>query len=1000
VVDVLDRRAFIGREREVARLLAMLDTIERDGGRTVVVAGEAGVGKSRLLARLIEVAGDRAQNAIGACLPVGSGALPFAPFVEVLRGIVRRTDPALLPALLGPGRGQLARLLPEIASRDADAVAAAFAGEADPTSKVRLFELVLGLVQRLARQRPLILGIEDVQWADRSSAELVAFLVRGLRDDPVLVVLTLRAEPASNLEEGSTPRELVAELERDEGVERIDLEPFGRAEVADQVAALLDDRPSPALVDALYERADGNPFFIEELVLSGAAEPDRDVPAVVRDVVAARLAGLTPRTRDVLRAATVGGRAIDEALLGEVLGLDARAIAAALREAVDAGVLERDPLVADRPAAFRHALLRETVEAELFPAERVELHRAFAEALESRGDRSRRPDPADLARHWDGAGVPERALGPMVSAARAAEAVYAWPEALELWQRARVLFASVVDADVMASMSLGELIGRGADTAVLAGDHAAAIQLGRAAIDAVDAEADPVLAGILRNRLRWYLWESGDRRGAAEAVAAALALIPADPPSQARASALAQHAGVLLFAGDYAASRTEAEAALAMARELESPSEIALALGVLGWGLAALGDVDAGLERFREGQAIAEAIGSAEGTAVAAINLVSLLDRIGRSSEELTAATESAALMDRLGLGRTYGSLLLGYAAKAQLVLGRWDDVEQTTAAALRNGAADRAELWLSINRARLLVGRGFLAGAAKLLERSRAIEGRLGGTEFAGSLLLAEAELAMWRGELGAVRACAAAGIELARDGPPDAALAWLAIVTIRAEADARDRMAARAEQADVPVAAQVEIEAAIRSVLATRPELQVGDRTDAIQAQLRAERARLAGTASPDLWSQVAAAWTELGRPYAAAYARFREAEATLASRGSREAASDALRRARVDAGSLGAAPLLGLIDGLARAGRVPLATPDVGVGEASGDADPYGFTPREREVLELVAGGRTNQQIAERLFITRKTASVHVSNVMAKLGAANRGEAAAMARRLGLC
>jgi DNA-binding CsgD family transcriptional regulator/tetratricopeptide (TPR) repeat protein len=1004
VVDLLERRAFVGRERELASLLALFDEVAAGSGRTAVVAGEAGIGKSRLIAQLERVTSERARSETGACLPIGTGGLPYGPFVEILRRIVTAAGPQALPALLGPGRSVLIRLLPEVATRDAEVAAAGDDGAGtdgnglDPTAQGRLFEIVLGVFRRLARERPLLLAIEDIQWADRSTRELLAFLVRALRDDPVLLVLTVRSDD----ELGRATLDLLAELERDEGVERIDLVPFGRAEVADQAGALLDEAPEPDVIDRLFERSDGNPFFVEELVLSGAAGSE-DLPAVVRDVVAARLAGLSTQTREALRAATVAGRTIDEELLADVLFVQPRAVAAALREAIGAGVLERDSVDGDgsgRPPRFRHELLRQAVAAELFPGERASLHEACAEALVRRVADGRVPvEPSDLARHWDEAGRPARALRPMVEAARAAESVFAWPEALEAWLRARALHDQVPDGADIAGIDLATLDGEAADCAVLAGEYPTAIQLGRAAIDALEPGADPTLAGTLHNRLRWYLWEAGDRRGAAAAVDAALALIPSEPPSQARAAALAQRAGILLFAGRYRESEADARQAMVIAKAVGAPGEEALAAGVLGWDLAALGDVEAGLRQFREGQAIAASIGSPEGISLAAINLVSLLDRVGRSQEQLETALREYRTSERLGVGRTYGSLILGYAAKAQLVLGLWDELDRTTLDAIRSGASDRGELWLSINRARLLAARGRLVEAAALIERCRVLERRLGGTEFHGSLLLAEAELAIWQGDLETTRRAGVAGVELAGTaGPPDSSLAWLAILVIRAEADALERAAGGArETADRAAAirrAEV-VERAVRAAIGERPELGAGERAEAIGELLLAERSRLDDRPDPALWEAVVAGWSTLARPYAAAYARFRQAEAAIATRGSRDAAAALLAAARSGAEALGAIPLRELIDRLARAARLSIDGPAA----TTNLDDPYGFTPREREVLALVAEGRTNHQIAEALFITRKTASVHVSNIMAKLGAANRGEAAALAHRLGL-
>jgi DNA-binding NarL/FixJ family response regulator len=164
-------------------------------------------------------------------------------------------------------------------------------------------------------------------------------------------------------------------------------------------------------------------------------------------------------------------------------------------------------------------------------------------------------------------------------------------------------------------------------------------------------------------------------------------------------------------------------------------------------------------------------------------------------------------------------------------------------------------------------------------------------------------------------------------------------------------------------------------------------------------AEASRVDGRPDPAAWRAVAEAWAAFDRPYFAAYARWREAEAALAG-GDRAGATEALRAADVAAAVLGAQPLRDAVDALARRARIALVAPaEERVAEPAVEEDPFGLTPREREVLALVADGRTNRQIAERLFISESTAGVHVSNILGKLGVASRGEAAAIAFRLGL-
>ena len=1000
MADLLGRSTFIGRVPELARLQGLLRGVGRGAGRTVVVAGEAGIGKSRLLARFDEAArDDGALVLVGACLETADDGVPYAPFVEILRDLVRATPAGRLPALLGPARAELGRLIPELATRAADVPAPS---DADRAGQARLFELILGVLERLAAERPVVVEIEDVHWADRSTRELLDFLVRSLRDDPALIVLTLRTDeagvPVGNLA-------LVAEIEREEHVDRLDVVRFGREEVEQQLAGLLGEPPDPALVDRLLARSDGNPFYVEELILAGG-NPDRDIPPVLRDVVAERIGTLSEPARGVLRAAATAGRRIDDELLAAVLELPLRTLADALREAVAAGVLVRGEFREGPAVEFRHALLQEVVSAELFPGERLALHARLAEALERRVAEGRDVSPSEIARHWDGARRPDRALGPTIRSAEAAERVYAFGEASRLWARADALATLSPAAAASVPTRRDEMLERAADAAVLAGDYRTAVSLGEAALAIVDADREPVRAGHLHERLRWYLWESGDRKAAAEAVEAALRLLPAGVPSVARARALAQHAGILLYAGAYGEAVRQADASIAESIAADAPDERGLALGVLGWSLAVLGDVEAGIERFREGREIGERLGDVEGMALAAANLASLLDRIGRTQQSLEAAAAGYATTERLGVARTYGGLLLGFRAKAEFALGRWDEALASTELGLRRGATDRVELFLLTVRARLFAARGQYDESAKLLRRARGIEDRLGGTEWLGWLLVAEAELAAWESRLAVVREAAAHGVELAaRGGLPDPALAWLAAALLRAEADAAAASRSRLAGPDPAAAATLAwIDAAVESAATTRELLAGSTRGMALLEQLRAERARLAhdkDSGLPTRWAAIAAGWAEAGRPYPAAYARYREGESLLASRGDRAAAAASLGAAAQVAGNLVAGPLLGLITTLARQARLTLdgasvQTPGVDGGDG---ADAIGLTERETEVLQLVAAGWSNQDIADALFITRKTASVHVSNIMGKLGVASRVAAAATAHRLGL-
>ena len=753
-------------------------------------------------------------------------------------------------------------------------------------------------------------------------------------------------------------------------------------------------------------RSGGNPFFVEQLTSTFAVGRDgRGLPPGLRDVLTARLVGLPDPTQRLLRAASAAGRWVDDDLLAAVLDIPPQIVADALRPAIVQGIL----IDADRAHdghggyAFRHALVAEVAYADLLHGERDRLHAAFGRELERRGEIGGVPvTPAELAHHWVAARDGARAAPALVEAGAAAESVYAFAEArrhyelaLELWDH---------DSQPPVTRDRVTVLQRAAECAVLTGAYGRAIELGRAAItteqiaEAADGRPDVTRLGALHDRRRWYLWEAGDRVAAEAAVNEALRLIPSEPPSAARARSLAQSAGLRLFAGDPREAEVIATEAIRTARAAASLSDEALGLGVLGWSKAVTGDVEPGVATYRRGLAIAERLGGVEGIALGHANLAALLDRVGRTEASLTAAREGYAIARRLGVARTYGGGLMGHVAKALFDLGRWDEAAAAADEGLDLDPVGRSAILLHLVRARVDTNQGRFDAAAEHLRQAGEIGVALAGaTSYRAALLAGIAELAAWQGRLPAVRAALdEAVVSLDEHLPLDPALGWLAWHALRAEADAAELARARREAAPLR-----EIDRRVAPIaerlLGGRASVAATDgRLAAMVGLCQGELARVRGRSDPAGWARTAADWDGLGRPAPAAYALYRSAEALLGSHGERSAAAIALREAHVASVRLGAAPLRHDIERLARQARIDLT---LARSESERSADPLGLTEREAEVIRLVAAGQSNQQIADALFITRKTASVHVSNILGKLGVANRVEAAAVAHRLGL-
>ena len=364
---------FVGRGTELSTLVAGLESAVTGEPVVVLVGGEAGVGKTRLVEEAATRA--RAEGArvlTGGCIEVGGEGLPLSPVVDVLRSLMRQMTDDELDGVLGPARVELARLLPEL-----DPHRPASAAPAGAEGNARVLELMFGVVERLAADRPLMLVIEDLHWADRSTLDLVALLVRALRDARVLLVITFRSD---ELHRSHPLRPLVTGWERVRSVRRIELQRFTREEVASQLEAILDDRPTRAMLDLLYERSEGNAFLIEEILaaLQAGAGPE-ELPATLRDVLLARAEQLPAQTLTLLRIAAAAGRSVPDGLLARVADLDDASLDAALRDAVEHHLLVIDE--SGQGYRFRHALTRDAIYSDALPRERVRIHAAYAEAL-------------------------------------------------------------------------------------------------------------------------------------------------------------------------------------------------------------------------------------------------------------------------------------------------------------------------------------------------------------------------------------------------------------------------------------------------------------------------------------------------------------------------------------------------------------------------------------------------------------------------------------------
>lgn len=948
---------FVGRDAELETLGEAFDRARNQAMATVLLGGEAGVGKTRLIGRFAEQAAQEGAHVlIGGCVELSAEGLAYAPFTAALRQLVRETSAAEVAALLPDGAGRdLARLLPEFGEPSGD-------GETE-TARARLFELILMLLERLAERRPVVLVVEDIHWADRSSRDLMVFLSRNLRTAPVLMVMTYRSD---ELHRTHPLRPVLAELGRFDGVVRIDLPRFTQAEVAAQMAGILGTTPEFTRVDTVFERSGGIPLFVEAILESG---DDYSVPDSLHDLILGSIERLPEETQRVLRTAAAGGVRVGHALLAAVSGLSDIELEDALRPAIAANVLQ----VADGGTyAFRHALIREAVHDELLPGEHARLHARYAEEIER--DRTLVPPgraAIEIAHHWYSARNDLWALISAWEAAEKANRSFAYTEQVQLLERVLALWDKVPDAAERIGADHVTILERASQAAYVSGDMDRAMKFVRAALAELDEEAAPERVAELLVR-RANIKSQKGKPSWLDDLRRAERLVPS--PTETRVNVLTRLGNVLMLCEQTVEGTTFTEEALRIARQMGDECLEADLLLNLAIGQAFSGYLERTVAINEHALAMGKRLNSPRIVLRALANNVDALNKLGRSKEAVVLAVEGEKLARQYGRYRHQGVFIANNRAEALTSLGRWDEAIEVIERAIMMGSTLRNRWHLLRVQAEIAIARGEEDRARELLTEIGVFAPRRGETaqERANNAFL----LLIWhllRGE--PLRAVESAEKILADSVPAKKdTLGWRLLATMRLVCDA-------AEPVD---AARV---AALRAA------------TDELTADMGgsgavSEAFRLVYQGEFDA---AAEAWRRLGRPYVRAEALLHAAMGA-ARAGDREGAGARLREAHPLATALRAAPLVARIESLARRVGAPLHGRAGSDKRRPGTGSPA-LTRRELEVLRLVAAGRSNRDIAAELFISAKTVSVHVSNILPKLGVSTRAEAAAAAHRLSL-
>ncbi|MGW7007485.1 helix-turn-helix transcriptional regulator [Streptomyces sp. NPDC054933] len=999
---------FVGRISELTQLDAALARARAGEPQALMVGGEAGVGKTRLIEEFLSrscAAG--AVTAIGGCVEMGADGLPFAPVATVLRALHRQLGDELATAAAGL-EGELARLLPELgeATREAH----------NETGRVGLFELTARLLERLAADRMLVVAIEDLHWADSSTRELLSYLLRSLHRAHLVVVVTYRSD---DIHRRHPLRPFLAELDRMRTVRRIELCRFNRAEVQAQMAGINGSEPGQALVDRVFQRSEGNAFFVEELACSIAQGCETGLSESLRDLLLVRVEALPEDAQRVVRIAAKGGSEVEYPLLAAVAGLGEDQLIEALRDAVGANILL--PTADGDGYRFRHALVREAVVDDLLPGERTRLNRRYAEALENDPGLVRADErAARLASYWYHAHDPAKALPAVLAASVEARRRYAYAEQMRLLERALELwedtppeirqaqrpfdYAEVYPACGCDDQALShlDLLAETVVAAHLSGQRERALAVIKRALRALDGGADPSPSSQPSSsradplRAAWFWTQRGKLveglgRGDGWAeLSRAQELVRGLPPSAVHAEVLAQVAGWSAMHEPGPEAFVTAERAMELARLVGAEGTELHARLTLGWLKVDSGDVAGGLAEMAELCERVTELGNVSVLGRAYVNYASALEGVGRSAQAVEAALKGVDVVRRFGLSdaRAWSYCNL---AESLLSLGRWAEAEEAALSARRLAAGAKPRASAASRLTALALGRGELDAAARELAVAREHYGTHDPQpQYTIPMLRHTLGLAAARGRIQDVRD--ALDEALAAGFPPGTQrYAWpLLLSAASAEGDARGLPAAEPDRAEV----LARIRVAARRLPGRLPVW------DAYARLVDAELLRAEGRDTAELWAEVTAAFEPLERPYQLALAQYRWAEALLApgaDGADRQCAARPLAQAHSAAERIGAGPLREGIELLARRARLPLGEPLPG--DDPEPAEELGLTPRERDVLRLVAAGQSNRRIAEELFISPKTASVHVSNILAKLGVSGRGEAAALAHRLRL-
>lgn len=956
--------SLVGREDELRVMGDLVSATAGAGTRTVVVAGEAGIGKTRLVSEFVATLPVGTITSTGQSIDLGSDAPPYAPMTGLLRGLHAAVGTTEILAAAGVGREALSVLMPELAS-------SVSRRHEDGGGAEWLYDSVAVMLENLSATGPLVLIVEDAHWADQASIGLLRYLVRVLEQPDILFVLTYRTDDVRS----GPLHAWLPELDRSNRVTRIDLAPLSRGEVRDLANAFLDSPLGPEDLGLLYERSDGVPFLVEELVGYTGFENVGSFPPSLRGILLARYDTLTDRTQRIVRLLAAGGMRVEHVLLASVYGGDPDALDQAAREAIAASVL----VVEGTSYRFRHALVREAIHDELLPGERTRFHSLYARALEAHGGLEGTSSVA-ISHHWMAAHDMPAAFSASLTAMDQAQAAYAFTTAARMGERALELWHLVPDAILISGRTRVDLLGTTSYALRNAGESERAIALVNEAL-ADSADDDPHQhAGLLKAKAS-YLANLG-RAGSTELLREALLILRGGEASVLRASVLGELAARLMLQADFDEAVTVADAALVEAESVGSHGRMSVAANIRGTSLISNGQIERGLADFDRASELA---GDDDSSRMRYwLNLSDAMTKLGRFAEAITLAEEGVEYARLRGMERTKGAMLMSNLIEPLFALGQWKRATELLDRALElnpplgySASLQELKLWSTLWSGSPATAERLLRDWREPLRGQRHVEpqGRPGLASVAGEIALETGNVAQAWAEVGIILSEEYRG-QAAHDLP-------LLVVAARVLATIRAAGGIEIDSAPLDVA---HLEHQLRSVVERYRDWP----THPVYAAL--VDAEIGGEDpgdDVDGWRRALTALSVTPAPTVlVAWARVRLAE-SLAAVGDRPGALAESEQARSEAEIVGAGLIVNRVESLQRRAGLLTATRAV-------TDDGMSLTGRERQVLALVAQGLSNRQIADHLFISAKTASVHVSAILRKLGASTRTEAVYFAQQ----